>query len=109
MDIFTLRELRKSKGKSLAQVAEKTGLSISTISKAETGHISISLKVADILSEYYGVKITPKKLVPTYEEYKPVGNKRERLYREALDKIKMLEDKIAHYEKKFIAIRNILS
>lgn len=105
---YNLRELRKSRAKTLAQVSVETGLDISTLSKVETGNISVSHKIAKKLSDYYGVCITPKKLVPIFEEYTPVGNKREALYREALAKIKVLEAKVADYENKFIAIHNIL-
>lgn len=50
-----LRDLRLSKELTLAQVSERTGLSISTLSKLEIGHASLSYDKLLLLSKGLGV------------------------------------------------------
>lgn len=47
-----LRQLRKDRGKTLKQVAEETGVPISTLQQAEVGY-SVRLDTAMTLASYY--------------------------------------------------------
>ena len=64
----TIRGLRLGKGLTLAQVCEKTGLSISTLSKLEKGAISMSYDKLMLISKGLGVDVAslidPKPQVP---------------------------------------------
>jgi transcriptional regulator with XRE-family HTH domain len=51
----TIRALRLSKGLTLAQVSEKTGLAISTLSKLEIGSVSLSYDKLMLISKGLGV------------------------------------------------------
>ena len=68
-----LRNLRQKKGKTLSQVSKECNISISYLSKIECGALSISESMANRLSTYYGVTVTPAKIVVSYE--KPVNIK----------------------------------
>ncbi len=64
----TIRDLRRGKALTLAQVSEKTGLSISTLSKLEMGAISMSYDKLMLISKGLGVDVAslvdPKPQVP---------------------------------------------
>ena len=51
----TIRALRLSKGLTLAQVSEKTGLAVSTLSKLEIGSVSLSYDKLMLISKGLGV------------------------------------------------------
>jgi transcriptional regulator with XRE-family HTH domain len=51
----TIRALRLSKGLTLAQVGEKTGLAVSTLSKLEIGSVSLSYDKLMLISKGLGV------------------------------------------------------
>lgn len=63
-----LRNLRQKKGKTLSQVSKECNISISYLSKIECGALSISESMANRLSTYYGVTVTPAKIVVSYEK-----------------------------------------
>jgi transcriptional regulator with XRE-family HTH domain len=52
----TLRDLRKDAGLTLAQVAERVGMTVRTISRYEGGHIVPSVKVVEQLSDALAAK-----------------------------------------------------
>lgn len=52
-----LKELRKARGISQAALAERLGMSKSTIGMYETGDISPSLEVLNALADYFNVDI----------------------------------------------------
>lgn len=54
----SIRALRLGKGLTLAQVSAKTGLAISTLSKLEKGHVSLSYDKLVLLSKGLGVDIS---------------------------------------------------
>ena len=52
-----LRELRDRSNLTVRDIAEKTGISFSTISFIENGKRRMNIRVATILSEFFGVSI----------------------------------------------------
>lgn len=51
----TIRALRKKNGMTLSDMSEKTGLAVSTLSKLEKGHVSLSYDKLMLLSKGLGV------------------------------------------------------
>lgn len=68
-----LRNLIQKKDKTLSQVSKECKISISYLSKIECGALSIPESMVNRLSTYYGVTVTPAKIVVSYE--KPVNIK----------------------------------
>jgi len=64
----TIRALRLDKGLTLAQVSERTGLAISTLSKLEKGHVSLSYDKLMLISKALAVDmaslVDPKAQAP---------------------------------------------
>lgn len=84
MESKTLRELRKSRGKTQSQVALEIGVHPTLIGQLEKGKIGISKNMAELLTLYYGVEIKPrKKLEIVYDEEQ---NKNVILNEEVLEK-----------------------
>lgn len=104
-----LRNLRQKKGKTLNQVSKECNISISYLSKIECGALSISESMANRLSEYYGITVTPAKIVVSYE--KPV-NIKEPEYRKMNTKLKkenqMLKAKLEEINKVFAKLKDTL-
>jgi transcriptional regulator with XRE-family HTH domain len=106
---MSLPELRKTRGLTLNVVSKATGLAISTISKAENFLISITPKIAKKLSEFYGVEIKPRKLVPNYEDYKPVAGEREKVLMAVRKENEILKDRVKTLEDKLEKIKTVLA
>ena len=53
-----IRSLRKRLGLTLSQVGERTGLAVSTLSKLEKGHVSLSYDKLMLLSRGLGVDLS---------------------------------------------------
>lgn len=104
-----LRNLRQKKGKTLSQVSKECNISISYLSKIECGALSISESMANRLSTYYGVTVTPAKIVVSYE--KPV-NIKEPEYRKMNTKLKkenqMLKLELQEINKVFAKLKGTL-
>src|SRR5215468_8058084 len=54
----SIRLLRKRLGLTLSQVGERTGLAVSTLSKLEQGHASLSYDKLMALSKAFGVEMS---------------------------------------------------
>lgn len=67
-----LRDCRKSQGKTLREIAEVTGLSVSFISDIERGRTAPSLKTCEAFSSAYGVPLfvmfAPKEVKEAFEQ-----------------------------------------
>lgn len=104
-----LRNLRQKKGKTLSQVSKECNISISYLSKIECGALSISESMANRLSTYYGVTVTPAKIVVSYE--KPV-NIKEPEYRKMNTKLRkenqMLKLELQEINKVFAKLKGTL-
>lgn len=104
-----LRNLRQKKGKTLNQVSKECNISISYLSKIECGALSISESMANRLSTYYGVTVTPAKIVVSYE--KPV-NIKEPEYRKMNTKLRkenqMLKLELQEINKVFARLKGTL-
>lgn len=104
-----LRNLRQKKGKTLSQVSKECNISISYLSKIECGALSISESMANRLSTYYGVTVTPAKIVVSYE--KPV-NIKEPEYRKMNTKLRkenqMLKSELEEINKVFAKLKDTL-
>lgn len=104
-----LRNLRQKKGKTLSQVSKECNISISYLSKIECGALSISESMANRLSTYYGVTVTPAKIVMSYE--KPV-NIKEPEYRKMNTKLRkenqMLKLELQEINKVFAKLKGTL-
>jgi transcriptional regulator with XRE-family HTH domain len=104
-----LRNLRQKKGKTLNQVSKECNISISYLSKIECGALSISESMANRLSTYYGVTVTPAKIVVSYE--KPV-NIKEPEYRKMNTKLRkenqMLKLELQEINKVFAKLKGAL-
>ncbi len=104
-----LRNLRQKKGKTLSQVSKECNISISYLSKIECGALSISESMANRLSTYYGVTVTPAKIVVSYE--KPV-NIKEPEYRKMNIKLRkenqMLKLELQEINKVFAKLKGTL-
>jgi len=104
-----LRNLRQKKGKTLSQVSKECNISISCLSKIECGALSISKSMANRLSTYYSVTVTPAKLVVSYE--KPISIK-EPEYRKMNTKLKkenqMLKAELEEINKVFAKLKGTL-
>ena len=104
-----LRNLRQKKGKTLSQVSKECNISISYLSKIECGALSISESMANRLSTYYGVTVTPAKIVVSYE--KPV-NIKEPEYRKMNTKLRkenqMLKLELQEINKVFAKLKGAL-
>ena len=104
-----LRNLRQKKGKTLSQVSKECNISVSYLSKIECGALSISESMANRLSTYYGVTVTPAKIVVSYE--KPV-NIKEPEYRKMNTKLRkehqMLKLELQEINKVFAKLKGAL-
>jgi transcriptional regulator with XRE-family HTH domain len=104
-----LRNLRQKKGKTLSQVSNECNISVSYLSKIECGALSISESMANRLSTYYGVTVTPAKIVVSYE--KPV-NIKEPEYRKMNTKLRkenqMLKLELQEINKVFAKLKGAL-
>lgn len=104
-----LRNLRQKKGKTLSQVSKECNISVSYLSKIECGALSISESMANRLSIYYGVTVTPAKIVVSYE--KPV-NIKEPEYRKMNTKLRkenqMLKLELQEINKVFAKLKGAL-
>lgn len=104
-----LRNLRQKKCKTLSQVSKECNISISYLSKIECGALSISESMANRLSTYYGVTVTPAKIVVSYE--KPV-NIKEPEYRKMNTKLRkenqMLKLELQEINKVFAKLKGTL-
>lgn len=104
-----LRNLRQKKGKTLSQVSKECNISISYLSKIECGALSISESMANRLSTYYGVTVTPAKIVVSYE--KPI-NIKEPEYRKMNTKLRkenqMLKLELQEINKVFAKLKGTL-
>ena len=82
--INKLLEYRAKFNLTLDEVHKATGLAISTLSKLENGKISLSPKVADILSEFFEVEFIPSRINITYEEALPMKEPHYKIMNKAL-------------------------
>lgn len=74
--VFELRRLRESRGKTLSSVATECGISIALLCKLEKGEANLTPKSAEILSSYYDCKIIPCKIKKTFVGYKEKPSQR---------------------------------
>lgn len=104
-----LRNLIQKKDKTLSQVSKECKISISYVSKIECGALSIPESMVNRLSTYYGVTVTPAKIVVSYE--KPV-NIKEPEYRKMNTKLRkenqMLKLELQEINKVFTKLKGIL-
>lgn len=75
--VFELRRLRESRGKTLTSVATECGISIALLCKIEKGETNLTPKSAEILGNYYDCQIMPCKIKKTFVGYK--GNISEKI------------------------------
>ena len=68
--VFELRRLRESRGKSLVAVASESGISVALLCKLEKGQTALTPKSAEVLGKYYDCIIVPCKIKKTYVGYK---------------------------------------
>ena len=61
-----LRKLRTMYKLTLTDVSNDTGLSIALLSKVERWQVTVSVETAKVLSDYYGVKIKPARIIISF-------------------------------------------
>ena len=109
MDISMLRRLRLDRNETLIQCSEAMHIAPSTLSKIETGQMSITPYMAKKISNYYRVTIKPVKVIKRFAEY---DTKKEPEYkvinRELKKENKELKDEIIALRKQLEGINKIL-
>ncbi len=93
-----LKKLRENKKMTLNQVSAATGLSIALISKLERGKTSLTKESSKALSKFYGIAITPAKIITKYENEVPV----------AVPKIRIVNTKLRIENKALLKENEIL-
>lgn len=106
---LTLRELRKSRGLNIAQASKLIGVSISLISKLERGQTSLSKKKAKLIGDFYGVELEPRKMVASFEVYKPVAGEREKVLMAVRKENEILKARVLTLEDKLEKIKAVLA
>lgn len=66
VSVSYLRQLRTMHKLTLTDVSNDTGLSIALLSKVERGQVTVSVETAKALSDYYGVKVKPARIIISF-------------------------------------------
>lgn len=111
-----LRTLRQKRGLTLKQLHEQTGLSVSSLSKLESGSMTISKESSDKLSNFYGVEIEPKKVIIKYSddfklepEYRKINSELKSENKSLKNKVNELNNVISKMEREFNELLVILN